>query len=150
MCSARNTRVMRARFRCRPTVRNRGQPVLWTRRIERIPSTTTALRRTRLTAPAPRVVYQRSVLLKRSGSARDSDSRAGRAGDGGGRRLQPRRGAGRRGGRRRSRGGRGAGRRARRGTRDRVGADGAEEANADEGAQRGAGGQAVEEAHGRV
>jgi hypothetical protein len=55
---------MRARFRWRPTVRKRGQLVLWTRRTDRIPSTTTALRRTRLTAPAPRVVYQRRVSFK--------------------------------------------------------------------------------------
>src|ERR1700693_6384148 len=64
MCRARNTMVMRARLRWRPTVRKRGHPVLWTRRTERIPSTTTALRRTRLTAPAPRVVYQRRVSFK--------------------------------------------------------------------------------------
>src|SRR2546425_12281257 len=61
MCSARNTSVMRARFRWRPVVRNRGQLGLWTRRTVRIPSTTTAVSRMSVTAPAPRVVYQRSV-----------------------------------------------------------------------------------------
>src|SRR5260370_18742836 len=97
MCRGRNTGGRRGRFGGRPGVRKRGQLVLWTRRTERIPSTTTALSRTRLTAPAPRVVYQRSVLLKSSGSARDRHSRAGRAGDRGGRRLEPGRGAGRSG-----------------------------------------------------
>src|SRR5438552_12794487 len=61
MWSVRNTIVIRARFRCRPVVRNRGQLGLWTRRTVRIPSTTTAVRRISVTAPAPRVVYQRSV-----------------------------------------------------------------------------------------
>src|SRR5438552_11832334 len=61
MWSVRKTTVIRARFRCRPVVRNRGQLGLWTRRTVRIPSTTTAVRRISVTAPAPRVVYQRSV-----------------------------------------------------------------------------------------
>jgi len=42
-------------------VRKRGQPAAWTRSADRMPSTTTAVSKTRETAPAPRVVYQRRV-----------------------------------------------------------------------------------------
>src|ERR1700674_4075014 len=63
MCSARNTKVMRDRFRCRPVVKNRGQLGLWKRSEDKTPSTTTALRSTSETAPAPRVVYQRTVSV---------------------------------------------------------------------------------------
>ena len=63
MCRARNTSVIKARLRCRPVVRKRGQLSLWTRSVDRMPRTTTALRRISVTAPAPRVVYQRTLLL---------------------------------------------------------------------------------------
>jgi hypothetical protein len=43
-------------------VRKRGQLSLCTLRVERMPSTTTLLRRRSVTAPAPRVVYQRTLL----------------------------------------------------------------------------------------
>ena len=61
MCSPRKTRVIRARLRCRPVVRNRGHLGLWTRRVERTPRMTTQLSRIRVTAPAPRVVYHRML-----------------------------------------------------------------------------------------
>jgi hypothetical protein len=54
---------MRDRFRCRPVVKNRGQLGLWKRSEDKTPSTTTALRSTSETAPAPRVVYQRTVSV---------------------------------------------------------------------------------------
>src|SRR5438067_8250996 len=62
MCRARKTMVMRARLRWRLVVRNRGQPGLCIRSAERMPRTTTALSRISVTAPAPRVVYQRTLL----------------------------------------------------------------------------------------
>jgi hypothetical protein len=48
-------------------VRNRGQPELWKRRVDRTPSTTTALSRISEIAPAPLVVYQRIVLFTEGG-----------------------------------------------------------------------------------
>src|SRR5207248_8627360 len=62
MCRARKTMVMRARLRWRLVVRNRGQPGLCMRSAERMHRTTTALSRIKVTAPAPRVVYQRTLL----------------------------------------------------------------------------------------
>src|SRR5260370_40301833 len=44
-------------------VRKRGQLELWTRSVDRMPSTTTQLSRISVTAPAPRVVYQRMLLV---------------------------------------------------------------------------------------
>jgi hypothetical protein len=44
-------------------VKNRGQLSLWKRSEDKTPSTTTALRRTSETAPAPRVVYHRTVSV---------------------------------------------------------------------------------------
>src|SRR5436305_15132981 len=62
MCRARKTMVMRARLRWRLVVRNRGQRGLCMRSAERMPRTRTALSRSSVTAPAPRVVYQRTLL----------------------------------------------------------------------------------------
>src|SRR4029077_12477187 len=62
MCSARNTSVIRARLRCSPVVRKRGQRSLWTRSVERMPRTTTVLSRISVTDPAPRVLYQRRLF----------------------------------------------------------------------------------------
>src|SRR3989442_12146398 len=63
MCRARKTIAINAMLRCKPVVKNFGQPALWTRRAERTPSTTTPLSRISEAAPAPLVVYQRSVSL---------------------------------------------------------------------------------------
>src|SRR5438445_12138719 len=59
---ARKTSVIRARLRCSPVVRKRGQLALCTRSVERMPRTTTQLSRMSVTAPAPLVVYQRTLL----------------------------------------------------------------------------------------
>src|ERR1700694_1880009 len=63
MWSPRKTTVMSARSRCSVALRNRGQPRCSKRARAARPRTTTALRSTRVTAPAPRVVYQRSWLF---------------------------------------------------------------------------------------
>ena len=44
-------------------VRKSGQLALWTRSADRTPRTTTAVSKINVTAPAPRVVYQRTLLL---------------------------------------------------------------------------------------
>src|SRR6266436_4998931 len=62
ICRARKTRVISARLRWRPVVRKRGQLVVCTRSVERMPRTTTHVSRISVTAPAPRVVYQRRLL----------------------------------------------------------------------------------------
>src|SRR6266851_1530821 len=62
MCRTRKTMVISARLRCSPVVRKRGQSGPCTRCVERTPRITTALSRTRVTAPAPRVVYQRRLF----------------------------------------------------------------------------------------
>ena len=56
----RNTRVIRARSPCTAALRKRGQPRDSKRSRASRPRMTTALSSTRLTAPAPRVVYQSS------------------------------------------------------------------------------------------
>src|SRR5215472_11051774 len=60
MWRARNTTERRAMSRCSAGVRKRGHPGASTRARASSPSTVTALSRTRLTVPAPRVVYQSS------------------------------------------------------------------------------------------
>src|ERR1700682_2213503 len=65
MCRPRNTSVIKERLRCRPVVRKRGHVADCTRSAERMPSTTEALSRTSVTAPAPRVVYHRRVSFTR-------------------------------------------------------------------------------------
>src|SRR6202521_5325117 len=62
MCSTRKTSVISARLRCSAVVRNRGQRSLWTRSVERMPRITTVLSRISVTAPAPRVEYQRTLF----------------------------------------------------------------------------------------
>ena len=44
-------------------MRKRGQLSLWTRSVDSTPRTTTVVSRISVTAPAPRVVYQRTLLL---------------------------------------------------------------------------------------
>src|SRR5260370_25830529 len=63
MCRARKISVSSARLRCRPAVRNRGQPAPWTRIVDSTPSTTTPLSMIIETAPAPLVVYQRRASV---------------------------------------------------------------------------------------
>src|SRR6478752_9085874 len=70
MWSARNTTAVRERLRWRPVVRKRGQLGTSKRSEDRMPSTTTALKSTSETAPAPLVVYQRTVSFI---SAADQD-----------------------------------------------------------------------------
>src|SRR5260370_8935349 len=53
-------------------VRKRGQLELWTRSVNRMPSTTTQLSRISVTAPAPRVVDQRMLLDNVQGEAPDT------------------------------------------------------------------------------
>src|SRR5439155_22351583 len=86
MCNPRKTSVTRARLRCSPAVRNRGHPFASNRRLERMPSATTAVSRTRLTAPAPRVVYHSTWSVKgalaRTAGDGDGGCRSGRRADG--------------------------------------------------------------------
>src|SRR3989441_12146522 len=103
MCRARKTSVISARFRCRAGVRNRGQPELWNRSEESTPSTTTALSRIIETAPAPLVVYQRSVSFTAGGLGAGGGGEA--PGRGGVHRSRRRPERARRGARRQARGG---------------------------------------------
>ncbi len=59
----RNTSASSEMSRCSAAVAKRGQPRVWKRALVSRPSTTVALNSSSTTAPAPRVVYQRSVLF---------------------------------------------------------------------------------------
>src|ERR1700761_1057431 len=58
-----NTTAIRDRFRCRLVTANRGRPGSRPCRLMSMPSTITAVSRTRATTPVARLVYQGRVLL---------------------------------------------------------------------------------------